>query len=220
MLPETKGSEHKSVEKITKATTLTHLELKRMAADTIGCEKMLRELSKFSEEGFIAYSEAGGTIESYVDDYRYMLRRAEETWGKNLLKGVRLKPLTELDEEYNDISILTDGLLGIPSCYHCGQMLSSATPALRIAIPRIQGIKSIRVNMTRNSIFHISFPLQISLSVNGRELASVTPTPSSSHLQRAVVEFDIPANYKGELVLNVYRNQEDRTMALDEIEGF
>jgi hypothetical protein len=217
---ETKGIERKRIEKISRATMLTHLELKRMAADTIGCKQMLEELEKLTDIGIIAYSESGGTLDSYVDDYRYMLRRAEETWGKNLLKGVRLEPLTELDEDYNDISILTDGLLGLPSCYHCGQMLSSATPALRIAIPHVQGMKHLRVNMTKNSIFHISLPLRVSLTLDGHEIGSIVPTPSSSHLQRAVAEFDVPCNCKGKLVLNVYRDQEDRTMALDEIEGF
>lgn len=218
--PETRGEERKRIEKISRATMLTHLELKRMAADTTGCKRMLAELQKIADIGAVAYSEAGGTIDSYVDDYRYMLRRAEETWGKNLLKGVRLEPLTELDEDYNDISILTDGLLGLPSCYHCGQMLSSATPALRIAIPHVQGMKRLRVNMTKNSIFHISLPLRVSLTLDGREVGSVVPVPSSSQLQRATAEFDVPSNSRGNLVLTVYRNQEDRTMALDEIEGF
>lgn len=220
LLPQTTGKEHKSMQKISRALMLTHLELNRMAADTIGCKQMLRELEKLEEIGIIAYSEAGGTIRSYVDDYRYMLRRADETWGKNLLKGVKLEPLTALDEEYNDISILTDGLLGLPSCYHCGQMLSSATPALRIAIPCVPGMKRLRVNMTKNSIYHISLPLRVTLTAGGHELGSVVPEPSSSDLQRSVAEFDIPSNCSGKLVLIVYRNQEDRTMALDEIEGF
>lgn len=220
LLPETKGREHKSIEKISRATSLTHLELKRMAADTVGCEQMLNELIRLSDLDIIAYSEAGETIESYVNDYRYMLRHARETWGKNLLKGIRLEPLTELDEDYNDISILTDGLLGLPSCYHCGQMLSSATPSLRIAIPRVEGMKHLRVNMTKNPIFHISFPSRVMLTANGHEIGAVVPASSSSHLQRAVAEFEIPANCKGKLVLHVYRDLEDRTMALDEIEGF
>jgi len=218
--PETKGIERNRIEKISRATMFTHLELKRMAVDTTGCKQMLSELQKLTDIDIIAYSEAGGTIDSYVDDYRYMLRRAEETWGKNLLKGVRLEPMTALDVDYNDISVLTDGLLGLPSCYHSGQMLSSATPALRIAIPHVSGMKRLRVNMTKNHIFHISLPLRVTLTAGGHEIGSAVPAPASSNLQRAAVEFRIPDNYKGKLVLNVYRNQEDRTMALDEIEGF
>lgn len=220
LLPETSGKEHKSIEKICRAMMLTHLELNRMAVDTTGCLQMLQELENLSDYDIIAYSEAGGTIDSYVNDYRYMLKRANETDGKNLLKGVKLESLTPLDLEYNDISILTDGLLGLPSCYHCGQMLSSATPSLRISIPYVQGMTRLRVNMTKNSIFHISLPLRVVLTADGRELGSVVPSIASSNLQRAVAEFDIPAGTKGKLMLVVYRDIEDRTMALDEIEGF
>jgi hypothetical protein len=220
MLPKTEGDEHKSVERIVRATMLTHLELNRMSADTLGCNKMLRELEKLTAEGIVAYSEAGGTLKSYVDDYRYMLRRADEIWEKDLLKGVKLEPLTPLDEDYNDISVLTDGLLGLPSCYHCGQMLSSATPALQIAVPHVAGMSHLRVNMTKNAIFHISLPLRVVLTANGHEIGDVVPTLSPSNIHRAMADFDIPSNCRGKLILTIYRDQEDRTMALDEIEGY
>ena len=48
----------------------------------------------------------------------------------------------------------------------------------------------------------------------------MVPKTTADNLQRAVVEFDVPSNYKGTLVLTIVRNQEDRTMAIDEIEGF
>lgn len=220
MLPETKGKERQSIEKLCRAFMFTRLELNRMKADTLGTKRMLGELEKLSEYDIVAYSESGGTIDSYVEDYRYMLRKASETSGKNLLKGVRLEPLTALDQDYNDISILTDGLLGLPSCYHCGQMLSSAWPALRISIPRVAGMKRLRVNMTKNAIYHIAFPLKVSLSCAGRELGSVVPTPVPGNIHRAVAEFDIPTSCSGSLVLSVVRDESSRTMALDEIEGF
>lgn len=220
LLPETKGSERIRIEKISRAMMLTHLELNRMASDTIGCKYMLNELSKLKDIGILSYSEAGGTLDNYMADYRYMLRRADESFGKNLLKDVKLQPLTALDEDYNDISILTDGLLGLPSCYHCGQMLSSATPALRILIPRIPAMKRLRVNMTRNSIYHIGFPLKVSLSSGSRNLGSVVPTSVTGDIHRAVAEFDIPATCMDALVLTVFRDESERTMALDEIEGF
>ena len=221
LLPETSGKERQSVEKLCRALMLTRLELKRLDADTIGCRKMLQELEKLYDYDIIAYSESGGTIDSYIDDYRYMLRRASETLkNKNLLKGVKLEPLTALDQEYDDISILTDGLLGLPSCYHCGQMLSSASPALRISIPLVPGMKRLRVNMTKNAIYHIAFPLKVSLSCCGSELKSVIPTAIPGNLHRAVAEFDVPSSCKGPLVLSVFRDESERTMALDEIEGF
>ena len=220
LLPKTEGDERRYLQRMVRATMLTHLELKRMAADTIGCKYMLNEMLKLKDENIIAYSESGGTIESYVNDYRYMLKRADETWGKNLLKDVKLKPLTELDEDYNDISVLTDGLLGLPSCYHCGQMLSSADPALRLSIPHVDGLKHIRVNMTRNPIYHISLPLRIVLTANGHIVEEIVPKPLPTNLHCSMVDFCLTPLCRGPLELIIYRDLEDRTMAIDEIEGF
>ena len=74
--------------------------------------------------------------------------------------------------------------------------------------------------MTKNSIYHISLPLRVVLTADGREIGSVVPETSSSNLHRAVAEFNIPSNISGKLVLIVYRDLDERTMALDEIEGF
>lgn len=217
---EADGKEHQSLEKINRALMFPHLELKRLSADMEGCQPMLDELGKLSLFGYTSFSEAGASLDQYITDYRYILHRSQETKGRNLLKGINLLPLTALDEDYSDISILTDGLLGLPSCYHCGQMLSSATPALRISIPHVPGMKRLRVNMTRDNIFHIAFPQSLSLSVGGREVGRAVPKPSPDNLQRSVVEFQLPEGSSGPFVLSVFRDKEERTMALDEIEGF
>lgn len=220
ILPRIKDPERIQVQKMSRAMMFTHLELKRMAVDTVDCRRLLVGLERAIEMGLVSYSESGGSTSTYISDYRYMLDHYEKTGKSNLMRGVRLQPLTALDEEYNDISILTDGLLGLPSSYHCGQMLSSADPALRIAIPHIDGMKRLRVCMTRNAIYHIAFPLSVSLSADGQELGKIVPKPSPDDLQRSVVEFKIPSNFKGTLVLTIVRNKEERTMAIDEIEGF
>ena len=218
--PFIKDPERTEVQKMYRAMMLTSLELKRIFADTTGCVRLLDGLGRLINQGIVSYSESGGSIESYISEYRYILKHAEEVGKKNVLKGVDLEPLTALDEDYNDISILTDGLLGLPSNYHCGHMISSAAPALRIAIPYVKGMKRLRVSMTKNAIYHIAFPLSVSLSCEERELGKVVPKPIPNNIQRSVVEFNIPSDCKGTLVLTIVRNQEERTMALDEIEGF
>ena len=217
--PLVKDPERTEVQKMYRAMMLTNLELARINGDTLGCERLLEGLGRLVAQGIVTYSESGGSINSYISEYRYMLKHAKEVGDKNLLKGVELEPLTALDEEYNDISILTDGLMGLPSNYHCGNMISSASPALRIAIPYVKGMKRLRVSMTKNAIYHIAFPLSVSLSCDGRELGKVVPKPMPNNLQRSVVEFIIPSDCKEDFVLTVVRNQEERTMALDEIEG-
>ena len=219
-LPDTRGQERADVEKLAKTMMYTRLELKRIEGDTFDCEPLLEGLEDISHRGVIGYSEAGGSIASYISEYRYMLSHAAEMAGTDLLRGVRLEPLTALDDEYSNIFILTDGLLGIPSNYHCGHLISSANPALRIAIPHRDGMKRLRVCMTKNAIYHISFPLSVSLSAGSLNLGTVVPTPIPGNLQRAVAEFDVSSVSRGTLVLTVTRDLEDRTMALDEIEAF
>ena len=148
-----------------------------------------------------------------------MLEHFTEMFGRDLLKGVRLTPLTALDEDYSDITLLTDGLLGLPSNYHCGQLISSAKPALRISIPYRDGMRRLRVYMTRNVIYHIAFPESLTLTAGDRKLGTVVPTPIPGNLQRAVAEFDVSTVSKGTLVLTVTRDLEERTMAVDEIEA-
>lgn len=220
LLVTVKDPERTEIQKMFRAMMLTRLELKRINSDTVDCRRLLDGLERLESMGVPTYSESGGSIDSYISDYRFMLKHIDDVGNKDLLKGVRLQPLTALDEDYNDISILTDGNLGLPSNYHCGLMQSSANPALRIAIPHVKGIRRLRVCMVKNAIYHIAFPLSVSLSADGREFGKVVPKSSANDLQRAVAEFNIPSDCKGTLVLTIVRNQEERTMAIDEIEGF
>ena len=220
ILPVIKDPEYTEIRTMTRAMMFTRLELKRIAADTVGTMRMLDALERSIPQGVVTYSESGGSTASYIGEYRYMLKHAQDLRGKDLLKGIRIEPLTALDEDYSDVSILTDGLLGLPSSYHCGQMLSSATPALRLAIPPVNGIKKLRISVTRNPIYHIEFPSSVSLSVNGRDLGRKIPNLIQDDPQHGMVEFDIPSDCKGAMVLTIVRNQDERTMAIDEIEGF
>lgn len=220
LLPSAKGQEFEDVQKMSRAMMLTRLELKRISGDTFDCDDMLKGLEESKRQGVIAYSESGGSTASYLSEYRFMLEHFTEMFGRDLLKGVRLTPLTALDEDYSDITLLTDGLLGLPSNYHCGQLISSAKPALRLAIPHRDGMQRLRVYMTRNVIYHIGFPESLSLSAGDRKLGTVVPTPVPGNLQRAVAEFDVSSVSKGTLILSVTRDLEERTMALDEIEAY
>ena len=220
ILPVIKDPEYTEIRTMTRAMMFTRLELKRIAADTVGTMRMLDALERSIPQGVVTYSESGGSTASYIGEYRYMLKHAQDLRGKDLLKGIHIEPLTALDEDYSDVSILTDGLLGLPSSYHCGQMLSSATPALRLAIPPVNGIKKLRISVTRNPIYHIEFPSSVSLSVNGRDLGRKIPNLIQDDPQHGMVEFDIPSDCKGAMVLTIVRNQDERTMAIDEIEGF
>lgn len=220
LLPETQDSEKTEMSRMCRAMMLTVLELKRLNAQTDDTNDLLHRLSTVSREGARIYSESFWTVDSYVEDYQTMLHAYQEMRGKNRLRGVQLTPLTGLDEEYRDVSILTDGLLGLPSNYHCGQLLSSADPWLRLAIPNTQGLRHLRVCLTHNVQCHIAVPQRVTLSIGDHEIASVVPTARQGVAQHTYVDFDIPASASGTLILTLIRNKEERTMAIDEVYGW
>ena len=206
---------------LVQAMSFTRLEIKRINKHIHdGTAELMSQLEELSDNKINYYNESYWSIFDYTREYREMIEHDLAYGDKNLLKDVKLVALTPLDEDYNDISILTDGQLGLPSNYHCGQMLSSADPALRIAIPAVSGMKKLRVSFTKNAIYHIALPTNVTLSVGGVQIASKVPQPSPNAPNRSTVEFNIPAAASGNLVLTVVRNKAVKTMALDEIEGF
>lgn len=214
------GNERRELEKLYRALTLTRLELKRLHGDTEGCQQMLDMLKELDAADIEVYNEAAWTIDRYVFDYEFLCRHAGQQEGTNLLRGVKLVPLTALDDDYSDISVVTDGMLGLPSNYHCGHLISSADPALKIAIPNVKGMKRVRVCLSRNKAYHIAFPLKVSLTVGGVNVGNVVPKPLAEHKGFAFVEFQLPAGADGKAVLTIVRDPEERTMAIDEIEAF
>lgn len=219
LLPKAQGEEYQEMILLYRSLMLTRLEIKRLHADTTGCSRMLDELEEAKESGLRIYSESFWTLDDYIRDFRAMLAKAKEMRPKNQLQGIRLTALTPLDEEYSDISILTDGLTGLPSNYHCGHLISSADPALKIALPTDKSLKRLHIELIYNTQFHMALPLSVKLSAGDKEIAAIEPSPSDI-VGRYVAEFDVPSSASGTLVLTFVRTPEERTMAIDEIMGW
>ena len=139
---------------------------------------------------------------------------------KNKLRGKEIKAFTALDEEYSDLSILTDGVTGLPGNYHCGQLISSADPALKLAIPYVPGMRRLRVGCTYNLQFHIALPQSVSIQVGNQVIEGNINSANQGVFGRTYVDFDLPSQYTGTILITIKRNKETRTMAIDEIEGF
>lgn len=230
----TSGSECSGVNRILRAVTLTRLELMRLDGITpeeVGkARALLARLDSIDDVSVVnmngktwktrIYSESYWTVDDYISDYRRMLDLCAEQKG-NLLLHQPLTALSRLDEDYADLSILTDGMAGLPSNYHCGQLLSSADPSLNIALPAGRRYHKVRVGLTANIQFRIALPLRVTLSSGGREIASVEPSPILAPSGRTSVEFNVPAwASQGTLVLRIWRNPKVHTMAIDEIEAY
>lgn len=213
------GSEKTELETMAEALSLTVLELKRLDGKIDNDEHLVRRLRRLPGKKIEVYNEGCWTIAQYLEDYDFLKRNADETDGLNLLKGVKLQPKVALDEDYSDIRIVTDGLLGIPSNYHSGNLISSADPSLDISIPKTEGLSKIRVWMVYHPAFHIGLPAEVQLKAGGQTLARKTPPRPKGHIGHSYVDFDnVPSGTPVEISL--VKNPEVRTMAIDEIEGF
>lgn len=215
----TSGTERKALDKLLGALSYTRLELMRLSGDVTGYEKPLKRLSALMNNGVEAYNESYWSISDYVSDFKFMAEHAAEMKGKNVLKNIRLQNQTPLDPDYPDISIITDGLLGLPSNYHCGNLITSAKPVFKVEIPRVEGMKHLRVCLVNNPSYHIGLPSEVKLTSNGQTIGVQEPKRLKEHGSHSFVEFDIPPT-AGTLTLTLTNNPDERTMAIEEIEAY
>lgn len=213
------GAEKDELEVLVDALSLTRLEIMRHSGDIKGYQEPLRRLSRLaSERNIDAYNESGWSVYDYIKDFRFIATHADEMQGKNLLRGMKVFNRSPLDEDYTDLSILTDGMLGMPSNYHNGNLISSANPSLTLEVPYVEGARNLRVALVSNPGYHIGLPVMVNLSYEGHKIKSVEPALLKEHMGHSFVEFEIPQYVKGPLTVAVFRDPESRTMAIDEIE--
>ena len=216
----TSGQERAELDLLLGQLALTRLELKRMKGSLKNSDKYLTDLHYLVNKGHESYSESGWSVDSYIRDFKFLLDHFNQVGGSNKLKGVQLMALTPLDPDYTDISILTDGVLGIPSNYHSGNLIVSPENMTQIGIPIVPGMKKVRVWLSYNPAYRIVLPETVTLTNKGKVIGKVSPTyPENGHGHEPV-EFDLPGGLDGSLTLTLYKQPETHSMAIDEIEAF
>ena len=218
--PTVKGPERESLDSLLSMLALPRLEIKRINGDPENSEGLLNDLKYLASKEVIGYNEAGWSIEDYIEDYNYLLRNYRETEGKNKLKGEKLVALTPLDADYSNISILTDGMLGIPTNYHSGLLINSPQDYTQIAIPNKGGIKKVKVWLAYDPPYRVFLPESVTLTANGKKIGSVEPKYPGNESGHVPVEFDIPSNTTGTFTLTLHKEPEKHSMAIEEIEAF
>lgn len=214
------GQEKEEVDILLGELALTRLEINRLNGQFEDSERFLTDLENLSSKGHPSYNESGWTIEGYVKDYRNILNHNREMSGRNKLKGEKLVALTALDPDYTDISILTDGALGIPSNYHNGNMIMSPDEFTRIAVPRKPGLNKIRVWLSYNPAYKITLPERVTLSIANKELQTEYPSYPNDHSGHSSLEFNVPEAEDGTVILTFYKGEDTRSFSIEEIEGW
>lgn len=215
---QTQGDERVYIDKLLPKLAMTRLELKRLERNMNGVEPLLESMENLKNMKVTSYNESGWLVESYIKDYRFMLDHYKEMEGKNLLKGEQLKALTPLDPDYSDISILTDGLLGMPSNYHNGHLINTPEKKTDISIPYKPGATKLRVWLSYIPGYKIYLPASVSLNAPGMEKITVNTSYPKDYVGHYPVEFQLPSTITGPLTLSMVKDPEKRSMAIEEIE--
>ena len=213
------GDEMERLNKILNTLSMTMLEIKRINGDLTGYQDPLRRFTRLLDNDIDAYNESYWSVSDYISDYKFIVDHNAEVNGKNLLKGVKLKSLSPLDPDYNDISIITNGLLGIPSNYHSGNLIWSGSPSLNIEVPYTPGMSMVRIAFVDNAGYKIGLPSQVTASYEGQVFASVVPKRLKQHGGHSFVELNVPSHVAGPIVVKIYRDPDVKTIAVEEVEG-
>lgn len=215
---KTEGHEKEDLDLLLQELALTRLELNRINGNVSNSEPYLASLEKLAGSNVGSYNESGWQIDRYIEDYRYMIDQWKETGEQNKLKGQRLKALTPLDEDYSDIRIITDGLLGIPSNYHNGHLITSPEKETVIQVPYTGGSKKLVVWLSYNTGYKLHLPAEVVLSAEGMSKEIKKPEYPKNHSGHSRLEFDLPSSVHGDLTLTFKKDPETRSMSIEEIE--
>ena len=127
---QSEGDERRRLNRLLTALQFTRLELMRRphtpwdADHAAECLALLA--SHAGQPGMARYREGNeGTLETYIKEYRRLL--AENAAAPDALADAPLRFRSKPDGKYDDPSLLTDGRYALPTDYHTGWVISSAT---------------------------------------------------------------------------------------------
>lgn len=217
-LPSLSGDERDDITRLVQALELTRLEIMRQRNDFKGYTTHLDNLSRLDTDTDVhVYSETCWPIKTYIADYRKVAPMVDRS-NENLLLGIPLVSISQLDPDYTDLSYLTDGHLGMPSNYHNGLLINSPDDRWRFKIPGVPGMKTIRIWMAVNPAFRIGLPRKVVLLGNDRIIATKVPVKFDA-VGHTYIDIDVPEQM-GSYELSLERNREIPAMAVEEIQAF
>ncbi len=177
----------------------------------------LERLKRYvSFEDMKTYKEAKGALDEYVIDVEKRLSKPIE----NHLINASLKVMTELDEDYQDIEVIQNGLLGYPENYHYGWLIVSADSfkLLIQANAKIREAKTIHFRFLNDDRHNILPPEKIWIYKDGEVFAELSPKDFTA--KDNLVEFSLDFDWSAveEVVVEMVKQKGERvSMAFDEL---
>lgn len=203
-LPE---QEAKEIQKLLLALTFQKLEMARTSSigeegyavfekdnriattkkDIIQAVERLEKLSK--ETKINVYSELGFSLENYISLWKTELLNKEY---QNLLFGKKLKAITELDEDYADTRLLTDGTIGFND-YFNNWMLVTVAADLKLSIDAegLYETKIIEISFLNNPKRRIYLPEEVEIDIDGRLYNAIIDLESAANDSRYTLRIPV-----------------------------
>lgn len=234
ILPKTQEEEHKALEKLYSALSFTRLQL----AYTNGynnygfalrknnslqlrpqVQQWIEALSKSTKYKEMAryQEEEKGTVKGYIGQWNALLTR---TNFQNLILGEQLIAKSTLDEDYQNLSVLTDGLEGFPLDYHIGWVINSIDD-LKVLLPsqsQTKKAKKIAISFLQNEEGRFYMPTKIEIYKNDKLYKTMVP-PVQTGIMNKIITTDVDLSDSNKTEIHIYRNTSKKRnlMATSEI---
>jgi hypothetical protein len=180
--------------------------------------KLHQSLSEhFSKNEVYLTREAQGTITKYLNEIKD--RILDSTLKANNLNQNSLKVTSNLDEDYKNTYVLTDGIPGLLNDYHNGWLIVSNSD-LVVEIENIKLVETLvfKFNFMLNERFKMRAPEKIEFIINDKIAKTIMPKKTiSEEADRLTLETTVDINPKETLKIKIYRDPTFKKFACDEI---
>ncbi len=181
-------------------------------------ETLLRLEALSAKTGISTYNETGFTLDAYLTLWKDELIDKKY---QNLLFGKRLKALTELDEDYDDTRMLTDGAIGFND-YFNNWMLVGQSEELRLSIEAegLHEARLVEISFLNNPKHKIHLPAEVEVNVDGRPYRGTIDSESIAQEGRYVLRIQVKLKSTDkniEIKITKQPNLKSNSIACDEV---
>lgn len=174
-------------------------------------------LEQFKKNDIFITRETEGTISNYLKDVKKTI--LERKFPTNLLNSKTLKITSELDEDYTDVSLLTDGIPGLTTDYHNAWLIVSAQDLIaEISAPKEAGMFHFKFNFLLDERLKMRAPDKIELIVNDKIVKTIqSETKISEDVEHLILETTAHLGINDQIKIKIYRDKTYKKFACDEI---
>jgi hypothetical protein len=163
------------------------------------------------------FKESQGNLKKYLSETKAILLDSKDIKNDQLLFK-KIEVLSRLDEDYQKIEMLTDGLKGIPSDYHTNWMFFTSDDLI-FKLPEIlpKGKYGLQISFLCNKKLKLGTPLKIEIFVGNKMIAVENFQNSPLEKERLTTQINFESYSSDKINVRVTSNNEFKKMACDEI---